>query len=97
MKKLDYRVKSELEIAESALRKALSYSENIEVYKLKNIVDALIEIDNTLFAERVIENSNPQFLKEDNIINYDYVNMNIPGSYTGSHIKGGIGDDVISF
>jgi len=46
-------VKYQLERAENALRIALSFSEKESVYVISAISKALIEIDNTLFAERI--------------------------------------------
>lgn len=53
MKMIDSRVKYQLERAEDALRTALSFSEKESVYVISAISKALIEIDNTLFAERI--------------------------------------------
>jgi hypothetical protein len=53
MKMMDSRVKYQLERAEDALRIALSFSEKESVYVISAISKALIEIDNTMFAERI--------------------------------------------
>ena len=51
--KMNNSVKYQLERAENALRIALSFSEKESVYVISAISKALIEIDNTLFAERI--------------------------------------------
>jgi len=53
MMKMNNSVKYQLERAENALRIALSFSEKESVYVISAISKALIEIDNTLFAERI--------------------------------------------
>ena len=54
MMKMSDRVKYQLERAEDALRSALSLAEkNESVYVISAISKALIEIDNSLFAERI--------------------------------------------
>jgi hypothetical protein len=50
-------VKYHLEKAEDALRTALTFSEKESVYVISAISKALIEIDNTLFAERIEESA----------------------------------------
>jgi hypothetical protein len=47
------RVKYHIEKAECALRTALSFSEKESVYVISAISKALIELDNTMFAERI--------------------------------------------
>lgn len=51
--KMNDSVKYQLERAEDALRTALSFCEKENVYVISAISKALIEIDNTLFAERI--------------------------------------------
>lgn len=51
--KMNDSVKYQLERAEDALRTALSFSEKESVYVISAISKALIEIDNTMFAERI--------------------------------------------
>jgi len=46
-------VKYQLERAEDALRTALKFADQESVYVISSISKALIEIDNTMFAERV--------------------------------------------
>lgn len=54
MKKMNDSVKYQLERAEDALRTALKLLDDKEsVYVISSISKALIEIDNTLFAERI--------------------------------------------
>jgi hypothetical protein len=53
MKKMNDSVKYQLERAEDALRTALSFSEKESVYVISAISKALIELDNTMFAERI--------------------------------------------
>ena len=53
MKKMNDSVKYQLERAEDALRTALSFCEKENVYVISAISKALIEIDNTMFAERI--------------------------------------------
>ena len=53
MKKMNDSVKYQLEKAEDALRTALSFSEKESVYVICAISKALMEIDNTMFAERI--------------------------------------------
>ena len=53
MMKMNNSVKYQLERAENALRIALSFSEKESVYVISAISKALIEIDNTMFAERI--------------------------------------------
>jgi len=54
MKKMSDQVKYQLERAEDALRSALMMLDSKEsVYVISSISKALIEIDNTLFAERI--------------------------------------------
>ena len=53
MKKMNDSVKYQLEKAEDALRTALSFSEKESVYVISAISKALMEIDNTMFAERI--------------------------------------------
>ena len=53
MKKMNDLVKYQLERAEDALRTALSFSEKESVYVISAISKALMEIDNTMFAERI--------------------------------------------
>jgi hypothetical protein len=54
MKKMNDLVKYQLERAEDALRTALKLlSDKESVYVISSISKALIEIDNTLFAERI--------------------------------------------
>lgn len=54
MKKMNDLVKYQLERAEDALRTALKLlSDKESVYVISAISKALIEIDNTLFAERI--------------------------------------------
>jgi hypothetical protein len=53
MKKMNDMVKYQLEKAEDALRTALSFSDKESVYVISAISKALIEIDNTMFAERI--------------------------------------------
>jgi hypothetical protein len=51
--KMNDRVKYHIEKAECALRTALSFSEKESVYVISAISKALIELDNTMFAERI--------------------------------------------
>jgi len=51
--KMNDNVKYQLEKAEDALRTALSFSEKESVYVISAISKALIELDNTMFAERI--------------------------------------------
>ena len=53
MMKMNNSVKYQLERAENALRIALSFSEKESVYVISAISKALMEIDNTMFAERI--------------------------------------------
>ena len=53
MKKMSDQVKYQLERAEDALRTALKFADKENVYVISAISKALIEIDNTLFAERI--------------------------------------------
>jgi len=46
-------VKYQLERAEDALRTALKFADQESVYVISAISKALIEIDNTMFAERI--------------------------------------------
>jgi len=46
-------VKYQLERAEDALRTALKFADKESVYVISAISKALIEIDNTMFAERI--------------------------------------------
>lgn len=87
-------VKEQLKIAENALRRAIDFGSNETPYVLGNIVEALKNVDTALFTAKVDELSEkkPEVLFE-STDNYDFINMN----YNGSHIKGGLGDDVISF
>lgn len=57
--KMNDSVKYQLERAEDALRTALSFSEKESVYVISAISKALMEIDNTMFAERIAEAGNP--------------------------------------
>ena len=51
--KMNDSVKYQLERAEDALRTALSFADKESVYVISAISKALIEIDNTMFAERI--------------------------------------------
>ncbi len=53
MKMMNDTVKYMLEKAEDSLRTALTFSGKESVYVISAISKALIEIDNTLFAERL--------------------------------------------
>ena len=53
MMKMNDSVKYQLERAEDALRTALKFADQESVYVISSISKALIEIDNTLFAERI--------------------------------------------
>jgi hypothetical protein len=53
MKKMNDQVKYQLQRAEDALRSALVFSGEESVYVISAISKALIEIDNTMFAERI--------------------------------------------
>ena len=53
MKKMNDSVKYQLERAEDALRTALKFADKESVYVISAISKALIEIDNTMFAERI--------------------------------------------
>jgi predicted adenine nucleotide alpha hydrolase (AANH) superfamily ATPase len=53
MMKMSDQVKYQLERAEDALRTALTFSEKESVYVISAISKSLIEIDNTMFAERI--------------------------------------------
>lgn len=53
MKKMNDSVKYQLERAEDALRTALKFADRESVYVISAISKALIEIDNTMFAERI--------------------------------------------
>ena len=53
MKKMSDQVKYQLERAEDALRTALKFADKESVYVISAISKALIEIDNTMFAERI--------------------------------------------
>jgi len=53
MKKMNDSVKYQLERAEDALRTALKFADQESVYVISAISKALIEIDNTMFAERI--------------------------------------------
>ena len=55
--KMNDSVKYQIEKAEDALRTALTFSEKESVYVISAISKALIEIDNTLFAERIEESA----------------------------------------
>jgi dGTP triphosphohydrolase len=85
MKKMSDQVKYQLERAEDALRSALMMLDSKEsVYVISSISKALIEIDNTLFVERIEEaakkgNSSAQGLisvtkeeKEDGRIQFNF-------------------------
>jgi hypothetical protein len=62
-------VKYQLERAEDALRTALKFADKESVYVISAISKALIEIDNTMFAERiessVTERGNISITKEE--------------------------------
>lgn len=51
--KMNDSVKYQLERAEDALRIALKFADKESVYVISAISKALIEIDNTMFAERI--------------------------------------------
>lgn len=51
--KMNDSVKYQLERAEDALRTALKFADKESVYVISAISKALIEIDNTMFAERI--------------------------------------------
>ena len=51
--KMNDSVKYQLERAEDALRTALKFADQESVYVISAISKALIEIDNTMFAERI--------------------------------------------
>lgn len=51
--KMNDSVKYQLERAEDALRTALKFADKENVYVISAISKALIEIDNTMFAERI--------------------------------------------
>lgn len=51
--KMNDQVKYQLERAEDALRTALKFADKESVYVISAISKALIEIDNTMFAERI--------------------------------------------
>ncbi len=53
MMKMNDSVKYQLERAEDALRTALKFADKESVYVISAISKALIEIDNTMFAERI--------------------------------------------
>ena len=53
MKKMNDQVKYQLERAEDALRTALTFADKESVYVISAISKALLEIDNTMFAERI--------------------------------------------
>jgi hypothetical protein len=53
MMKMNDSVKYQLERAEDALRTALKFADQESVYVISAISKALIEIDNTMFAERI--------------------------------------------
>jgi hypothetical protein len=53
MKKMNDSVKYQLERAEDALRTALKFADQESVYVISAISKALMEIDNTMFAERI--------------------------------------------
>jgi hypothetical protein len=53
MMKMNDKVKYQLERAEDALRTALTFADKESVYVIAAISKALIEIDNTMFAERI--------------------------------------------
>ena len=55
MKKMNDSVKYQLEKAEDALRTALKFADKESVYVISAISKALIEIDNTMFAECIAE------------------------------------------
>jgi fibronectin type 3 domain-containing protein len=90
------QVKYQLERAEDALRTALKFADKENVYVISAISKALIEIDNTLFAERIEAaakkgNTAAQgFIsvdkeeKEDGGVEYNF-------TYTNSRLPGGDG------
>lgn len=51
--KMSDQVKYQMERAEDALRTALKFADKESVYVISAISKALIEIDNSLFAERI--------------------------------------------
>jgi len=53
MKKMNDSVKYQLQRAEDALRTAIKFADKESVYVISAISKALIEIDNTMFAERI--------------------------------------------
>ena len=55
--KMNDCVKYQIEKAEDALRTALTFSKKESVYVISSISKALIEIDNTLFVERIEEDA----------------------------------------
>ena len=81
--KMNDNVKYQLEKAEDALRTALSFSEKESVYVISAISKALIEIDNTMFAERIEESSN----KEKNELNNSLFKWNNTTSFIPSESK----------
>lgn len=64
--KMNDQVKYQLERAEESLRYALQFASKESVYVISAISKALMEIDNTLFAERI-----EAAVKESNITKVD--------------------------
>lgn len=93
MKKMSDQVKYQMERAEDALRTALKLADKECVYVISAISKALIEIDNSLFAERIEAaakkgNTSAQGLisidkeeREDGKVEYNftYANSRLPG------------------
>ena len=99
MKKMNDSVKYQLERAEDALRTALKFADQESVYVISAISKALIEIDNTMFAERIdAAAGNPVVEGLSTPVKFDdHIGVYAPYVYTGSGVKGAWGDDVISF
>ena len=113
MKKMNDSVKYQLQRAEDALRTALTFSEKESVYVISAISKALIEIDNTMFAERIEAAAEQGDLSAQGLISIEKkehkngdteFKFSIPGldeypysSYISSGVRGGMSDDVITF
>ena len=99
--KMNDSVKYQLEKAEDALRTALKFADKESVYVISAISKALIEIDNTLFAERI-----EAAVKEDNTSAQDFIyigkqdqtddSIKFNVSYANTRVKGGMGEDHIT-
>jgi hypothetical protein len=105
MKKMNDSVKYQLERAEDALRTALKFADKESVYVISAISKALIEIDNTMFSERIQASAKEGLIsidkeeREDGKMQYNF-NYGLDENaynYIGSGVRGGMANDVITF